>query len=77
MTDDPTSPIEMVRWTDQTGHAVLAHRREGDLHQFLVAAGGRIRPRVRRRACPYGRLGRLGFSIGVRMRLPHSVHEPS
>ncbi len=37
VTDDPTSPIEMVRWSDQTGHSVLAHRREGPLHQFLVA----------------------------------------
>jgi len=36
VTDDPTSPIEMVRWSDQTGHPVLAHRREGELHQFLV-----------------------------------------
>ncbi len=36
VTDDPTSPIEMVRWSDQTGHAVLAHRTEGSLHQFLV-----------------------------------------
>jgi len=36
VTDDPTSPIEMVRWSDQTGHAVLAHRLEGTLHQFLV-----------------------------------------
>ncbi len=36
VTDDPTSPIEMVRWSDQSGHPVLAHRTEGDLHQFLV-----------------------------------------
>ena len=36
VTDDPTSPIEMVRWSDETGHAILAHRREGDLHHFLV-----------------------------------------
>jgi TusA-related sulfurtransferase len=36
VTDDPTSPIEMVRWSDQTGHVVRAHRREGTLHQFLV-----------------------------------------
>ncbi|HTP54258.1 MAG TPA: sulfurtransferase TusA family protein [Thermoplasmata archaeon] len=39
VTDDPTSPIEMVRWTDQTGHTVLAHRRDGTLHQFLVERG--------------------------------------
>jgi glycine cleavage system H protein len=36
VTDDPTSPIEMERWSDQTGHRLLAHRREGNLHQFLV-----------------------------------------
>jgi glycine cleavage system H protein len=36
MTDDPTSPIEMERWADQTGHRVLARRQEGTLHQFLV-----------------------------------------
>ena len=36
VTDDPTSPIEMVRWSDQTGQPVLAHRREGELHQFLI-----------------------------------------
>jgi glycine cleavage system H protein len=36
VTDDPTSPIEMERWSDQTGHRLLAHRREGNLHSFLV-----------------------------------------
>ena len=36
VTDDPTSPIEMVRWSDRTGHAVLAHRTDGPFHQFLV-----------------------------------------
>jgi len=36
VTDDPTAPIEMVRWSDQTGLPVLAHRQEGTLHQFLV-----------------------------------------
>ena len=36
VTDDPTSPIEMVRWSDRSGQAVLAHRTEGSLHQFLV-----------------------------------------
>jgi glycine cleavage system H protein len=48
VTDDPSSPIEMVRWTDQTGHAVLAHRREGDLHQFLVQRGDGSARRPRR-----------------------------
>jgi glycine cleavage system H protein len=48
VTDDPTSPIEMVRWSDQTGYPVLAHRREGELHQFLVRKVPDPRPRVRR-----------------------------
>jgi glycine cleavage system H protein len=47
VTDDPTSPIEMVRWSDQTGHAVLAHRREGTLHHFLVRKEPHPVPRVR------------------------------
>ncbi|MGP8078588.1 MAG: sulfurtransferase TusA family protein [Thermoplasmata archaeon] len=48
VTDDPTSPIEMVRWSDQTGHPVLVHRREGDLHQFLVQRVASPTPRRRR-----------------------------
>jgi glycine cleavage system H protein len=36
VTDDPTAPVEMVRWTDRTGHTVLDHRTEGSLHHFLV-----------------------------------------
>lgn len=47
VTDDPTSPIEMVRWSDQTGHPVLAHRQEGSLHQFLVRKEANPRPRRR------------------------------
>jgi glycine cleavage system H protein len=47
VTDDPTSPIEMVRWSDQTGHAVLAYRREGTLHHFLVRKEAHPVPRVR------------------------------
>ncbi len=47
VTDDPTSPIEMVRWSDQTGHAVLAHREEGPLHQFLVERLADPKPRRR------------------------------
>lgn len=48
VTDDPTSPIEMVRWSDQTGHALLAHRQEGNLHQFLVRKEANPVPRRRR-----------------------------
>ncbi len=47
VTDDPLSPIEMVRWSDQTGHALLAHRTEGNLHQFLVRKEANPRPRRR------------------------------
>jgi glycine cleavage system H protein len=47
VTDDPTSPIEMERWSDQTGHRLLAHRREGDLHQFLVRKEAHPVPRRR------------------------------
>ncbi|MEM0129461.1 MAG: hypothetical protein QXG65_04810 [Thermoplasmata archaeon] len=36
VTDDPTSPIEMERWSDQTGYPILARHREGPLHLFLV-----------------------------------------
>jgi glycine cleavage system H protein len=47
VTDDPTSPIEMVRWSDQTGENVLAHRQEGSLHQFLVEKLAHPVPRQR------------------------------
>jgi glycine cleavage system H lipoate-binding protein/TusA-related sulfurtransferase len=36
VTDDPTSLIEMVRWSDRTGHPVIAQRREGEVYQFLI-----------------------------------------
>ncbi|MGA8665036.1 MAG: hypothetical protein WB809_08270 [Thermoplasmata archaeon] len=48
VTDDPTSPIEMVRWSDQTGYPVLARRDEGTLHQFLVRKDPDPKPRRRR-----------------------------
>ena len=47
VTDDPTSPIEMERWSDQTGHRLLAHRAEGNLHQFLVRKEAHPVPRRR------------------------------
>ncbi len=53
VTDDPTSPIEMVRWADLTGHAVLVHEVEGNLHRFLVRKEADPHPRG-----PYGREGR-------------------
>ncbi len=48
VTDDATSPIEMVRWADRTGHSVLHHRREGNLHHFLVRREAAPVPRRRR-----------------------------
>jgi glycine cleavage system H protein len=36
VTDDPTSYVEMVRWTDQTGHELVEWRQEGDLFHFIV-----------------------------------------
>jgi glycine cleavage system H protein len=47
VTDDPTAPIEMERWSDQTGHPLLARRREGNLHQFLVRKDAHPVPRRR------------------------------
>jgi glycine cleavage system H protein len=47
VTDDPTSPIEMVRWSDRSGYPVLAERREGTLFQFLVRRVDDPRPRPR------------------------------
>ena len=48
VTDDPTSPIELIRWSDRTGHTLLHHRVEGNLHQFLVRKEATPVPRVRR-----------------------------
>ncbi|HYA55067.1 MAG TPA: sulfurtransferase TusA family protein, partial [Thermoplasmata archaeon] len=48
VTDDPTSPIEIVRWTDQSGHTLLASRKDGSLYQFLLRKEADPRPRVRR-----------------------------
>ncbi|MCI4340747.1 MAG: hypothetical protein L3J73_05745 [Thermoplasmata archaeon] len=47
VTDDPTSPIEMVRWSDRTGHRVLARRTEDRLEHFLVRREADPRPRRR------------------------------
>ncbi|MCI4330606.1 MAG: hypothetical protein L3K19_02010 [Thermoplasmata archaeon] len=48
VTDDATSPLEMVRWSDRTGHSVLHHRVDGNLHHFLVRREERPVPRRRR-----------------------------
>lgn len=36
VTDDLTSYVEMVRWTDQTGHELVDWRQEGNLFHFIV-----------------------------------------
>ena len=36
VTDDPTSYVEMVRWTDQTGQQLVDWRQEGNLFHFIV-----------------------------------------
>lgn len=36
VSDDPTADIEMERWSDQTGQAVLESRSEGKLMHFVV-----------------------------------------
>lgn len=43
--DDPTAPIEMVRWADRTGHAVLEQRQADGLWHFLVRKVADPRPR--------------------------------
>lgn len=48
VTDDPTSPIELVRWSDRTGHTVVHHRLEGALHHFLIRKEAAPVPRLRR-----------------------------
>jgi glycine cleavage system H protein len=45
VTDDPTSPIEMVRWSDRTGHPVLGRRTEENLEHFLVRREADPKPR--------------------------------
>lgn len=36
VSDDWTAPIEMERWSEERGQAVLENRREGNLYHFLV-----------------------------------------
>ena len=36
VSDDPTSEIEMMRWSDRTGNEVLETRREGKLVHYIV-----------------------------------------
>ena len=52
VTDDPTSPIEMVRWSDRSGYPVLASWPEANLRHFLVRKTAD--PRPLRRVVPVG-----------------------
>jgi glycine cleavage system H protein len=52
VTDDPTAPIEMVRWSDRSGYPVLHAWPEGNLRHFLVRRTAD--PRPRRRVVPVG-----------------------
>ncbi len=36
VSDDPTSEIEMIRWSERTGNEVLETRREGNLVHYVV-----------------------------------------
>lgn len=36
VSDDPTAYVEMVAWTDRTGHSLVDWRKEGDLYHFIV-----------------------------------------
>jgi glycine cleavage system H lipoate-binding protein/TusA-related sulfurtransferase len=36
VSDDSSAPIEMERWSNQTGNRVLESRREGDLYHFIA-----------------------------------------
>jgi len=36
VTDDPSSEVEMIRWTERTGNQLLETRREGNLVHYVV-----------------------------------------
>jgi glycine cleavage system H protein len=36
VSDDPTAYVEMVAWSDRTGHELVEWRREGNLFHFIV-----------------------------------------
>ena len=36
VSDDPTSEVEMIRWSDRTGNQVLETRKEGNLVHYVV-----------------------------------------
>jgi len=42
VSDDPTAYVEMVRWTEMTGHNLVESRTEGNLFHFIVRKAGSI-----------------------------------
>jgi glycine cleavage system H protein len=36
VSDDPTSDVEMVRWSNETGNILVEERREGTLNHYIV-----------------------------------------
>ncbi|MCI4345381.1 MAG: hypothetical protein L3K07_01290 [Thermoplasmata archaeon] len=54
VSDDPTSPIEMVRWEDRSGHTVLGAYTDGPIHRFLIRR--ERNPTPRRRSVQTGRI---------------------
>ena len=36
VSDDPTAYVEMLAWSDRTGHVLVDWRREGNLYHFIV-----------------------------------------
>ena len=41
VSDEPTAYVEMVAWSDRTGHELVEWRREGNLFHFVVRKTGR------------------------------------
>src|SRR5579883_2241450 len=76
VSDDPTSDLEILRWSDQTGNEFLESRKEGNIYHFLVRkTNGSGKNLLFHLAGPPHH--RFYFSIGLRTMFPHSVHEPS
>jgi glycine cleavage system H protein len=42
--DDPTAPIELVRWERQSANHILYQERDGDLYHFLIRKEAASRP---------------------------------
>jgi TusA-related sulfurtransferase len=40
ISDDSSAEVEMERWSDQTGNALLEYRKDGSIHHFIVRKAG-------------------------------------